>query len=196
MASSIGVAVQAAREGNWTPLVEAAADAPGKNWAEKAQCSGRMADTFFPTAEHPWSDPDQVRHAQGIALNAPLKLCATCPLAVAARCLVESLRSDDEYGIRAGLLASERSELRRSWKQRLDSTAISAALRGVTTLLSAHERQEVVARFAADPMIGADRVARGLGVPSKYLWQLAREHKQRYAPATSPAPTSPASKAA
>ncbi|MFE0177968.1 WhiB family transcriptional regulator [Streptomyces sp. NPDC059002] len=190
MTPGIEAAVHAALSGDWAPLLEAASETPGKNWAENARCAGQRVEIFFPDAEEPWSDPDQVRRTQGIALNRPLNLCAACPLAVAARCLIESLRNDEEYGIRAGLLASERSELLSCWKRRVDDTAVSAALRGVTTLLTAREREEVVAQFVADPMLGATRVARGLGISSKYLWQLAREHRQRHTPAAAPSSVS------
>ncbi|MFJ8385600.1 WhiB family transcriptional regulator [Streptomyces sp. NPDC094438] len=187
MSTSINAFIEAARHGNWGPLLGAAAEVPGKHWAEDARCSGQDTDLFTPLSDGPREDPDEVRHFQGTALNRPLNFCASCPLAVAARCLVESLRLDDEYGIRAGLLASERSDLRNSWKLRIDAEAVSAVLRGVPVALSEAEREEVISRFAADPTMNATHVAWGLGIPRKYLWQLAREHNQSSAPAPSTA---------
>ncbi|MGW8329426.1 WhiB family transcriptional regulator [Streptomyces sp. NPDC055897] len=177
--------IQAARDGDWRPLLEAAGPESGKHWAEKARCSGQDPELFTPLSDGPREDPDEVRQLQGIALNRPLNFCASCPLAVAAQCLVESLRLDDEYGIRAGLLASERSALRDSWKRRIDAEAVSAVLRGVPVVLNEAERGEVISRFAGDPTLNADHVAWGLGIPRKYLWQLVREHNQSSAPASS-----------
>ncbi|GAA2929370.1 hypothetical protein GCM10010524_66460 [Streptomyces mexicanus] len=100
---------------------------PGKHWADNARCTGRDADLFFPGSDDPWISPEKVRRRQGSSLNRPLNLCAACPLPVASRCLVEALRQDDEYGIRAGLLASERSLLRQAWKQRRRSAGADVA---------------------------------------------------------------------
>lgn len=174
----MGDLIKAARNGEWGPLLRAAALTPGKHWAENSRCSGQDPELFTPLSDGPREDPDEVRHFQGITLNRPLNFCASCPLAVAARCLVESLRLDDEYGIRAGLLASERSALRGAWKRRIDAEAVSAVLRGVPTVLNEAEREEVISRFASDPILNATRVAWGLGIPRKYLWQLVREHNQ------------------
>ncbi|MCC3767684.1 WhiB family transcriptional regulator [Streptomyces sp. UNOC14_S4] len=184
--------VKTALNGDWAPLLEAAANMPGKHWAEDARCADKKIGAFFPHTDVPWADPDQVRRSQGIALNRPLNLCAACPLATAARCLVESLRHGDEYGIRGGLLASERQNLLRSWNNRIDAESVAAVLRGVPTVLGTREREEVISRFAADPTMDANRVARGLGIPTKYLRQLTREYQQRRRPAaSSSAPSSP-----
>ncbi|MEU3501698.1 WhiB family transcriptional regulator [Streptomyces hundungensis] len=184
MAAEISDLIKAARDGDWRPLLETAAQASGKHWAENARCSGQDPDLFTPLSDGPRQDPDEVRHLQGISLNRPLNFCASCPLAVAAQCLVESLRLDDEYGIRAGLLASERAGLRDAWKRRIDRAAVSAVLRGVPMVLSEAEREEVISQFASDPRLSADHVALGLGIPRKYLWQLVREHKQGSTPAS------------
>ncbi|MFF3157994.1 WhiB family transcriptional regulator [Streptomyces sp. NPDC057910] len=187
MNSGIRELVEAARDGNWNPLLGAAAQSGGERWAENARCSGQDPELFTPLSDGPREDPDEVRQFQGIALNRPLNFCASCPLAVAAQCLVESLRLDDEYGIRAGLLASERLALRNAWKHRIDAEAVSAVLRGVPVVLNEVEREEVISRFAGDPTLNADHVAWGLGIPRKYLWQLARDHNQSSAPAPSSA---------
>ncbi|MFE6737562.1 WhiB family transcriptional regulator [Streptomyces tubercidicus] len=118
MALEIEEAAESALHGNWAPLLDAAREAPGKHWAEDARCAGRDINLFFPGSDTPWISPDEVRHTYGLLLNRPLNLCADCPLAVAARCLVEALRQDARYGIRGGLLASERSALHHAWKQR------------------------------------------------------------------------------
>ncbi|MFB6533054.1 WhiB family transcriptional regulator [Streptomyces noursei] len=110
--------VEAARHGDWSPLLDAASGAPGKHWAEDARCAGRDTNQFFPGSDTPWMSSAEVRRRFGVALNRPLNVCADCPLAVAARCLVEALRQDARYGIRGGLLASDRSALHHAWKQR------------------------------------------------------------------------------
>ncbi|MEU5545144.1 WhiB family transcriptional regulator [Streptomyces sioyaensis] len=102
-----------------------AKEAPVKHWAESARCAGRDSELFFPGSDAPWITPEEVQRRQGIFLNRPLSLCADCPLAVAARCLVEALRQNDSYGIRGGLLASERPPLQHAWKQRRRATESS-----------------------------------------------------------------------
>lgn len=94
----------------------------------------------------PREDPDIVKRKLGISLNRPRNLCASCPLSVAARRLVESLRDDDEFGIRAGLLASERSPLRAAWQGRVNEEAVQAALHGSTAALSRLERLSLDSR--------------------------------------------------
>ncbi|WP_405686062.1 WhiB family transcriptional regulator [Streptomyces sp. NBC_01387] len=184
MSTNIYSLTEAAYQGHWAPLIRESAKSPGKHWAEKARCSDHDTDIFVPREDGPREDPEGVRSRLGAALNRPLNLCASCPLAVAARCLVESLRSDDEFGIRAGLLASERSALRAAWQQRVDEEAVQSTLRGATHALSKVERDEVIARFAVDPSLEPSAVARGLGVTHEYLLKLARRHRERSAPAS------------
>ena len=179
MTPDMTVIVDSALRGDWTLLLETASHTEEKNWAEKARCAGQVTDIFLPPSDGPREDAEEVRRKEGEALDFALGFCAACPVSVAARCLLEALRQDEEYGIRAGLLACERAELRDAWKRRVDTEAVSAALRGVTTLLSRQEREEVVARFANEQGLDADRVAQGLGVSRKYLWQLVREYRQR-----------------
>ena len=172
--------IQSANTNDWSPLLNAAGKAPGKFWAEDARCSGMDADLFVVLADGPLKDPEHVRKARGPVLNIALNACADCPLAVAARCLVEALRDDDEYAIRGGLLASERVQLRRRWQRRNVPDAVEAALRGVAVHLTEHERREVVARYAVSPRTyGAECVARGLGVSRTYLAKLAWRYRQQ-----------------
>lgn len=180
MNTTINTLAEKARQGDWNPLLKISREVPGNRWAEKSACS-RLGpdDTFFPESEHPWSDPEQVREACADSLAVPLGLCSACPLAVAARCLVEAMRCEDRYGIRGGLLASERERLLSSWKKRVDEKVVEAVLQGVTALLNSAERAAVIARVAEDPDVQPRLAARGLGIPVKYLWQLVREHKQR-----------------
>lgn len=185
MTPGIGDLIDAARRGDWSPLLDAAVPGAGKHWAEQAGCSGQDTELFMPPSDGPREDPAAVRRIQGISLNLVLNFCASCPVAVAAQCLVESLQLDVEYGIRAGLLAAERSVLRDAWKRRIDAEAVSAVLRGVPVVLTEAEHEEVIARFAGDPALNADLVARGLGINRKYLWQLARAYKWRSVPAAS-----------
>ncbi|MET8980932.1 WhiB family transcriptional regulator [Streptomyces sp. NPDC004539] len=187
MNNTIETLVESARQGDWTPLLENAREVQGKNWPEKALCSGLdFEDDFFPESEHPWSDPDQIRESHADSLRLPLALCSACPLSVAARCLVDALRYEDRYGIRAGLLAPEREVLLSLWKTRVNADSVAAVLQGVTTLLNSAERAAVVARVAEDPEINARLAAQGLGIPIKYLWQLVREHKKRSADSSVP----------
>lgn len=188
MSTDIYSLTEAAYQGDWHPLVEAADQAPGKRWAEQAQCDGHDTDMFFPLADGPHGVPDEVKAKLGSSLAHPLSLCASCPLTVAARCLVESLRYDEWFGIRAGLLASERSPLRTAWKERSDEEAVSNALRGATRALSKVERESAVARFVADPSLDPAIVARGLGVTRGYLQKLAWRYRQRTASDSSSEP--------
>ncbi|MFI0818278.1 WhiB family transcriptional regulator [Streptomyces sp. NPDC021098] len=174
--------IEAAHQGDWSPLLRAAEQVPGKDWAEHARCAGHDTEMFVPLGDGPHEEPDEVKAKltkAGISLTRPLSLCASCPSTVAARCLTESLRHDDEFGIRAGLLASERSPLRVAWQQRVDEEAISAALRGSTVALSKGERDAVVARYAADPSSDPAATARGLGVTREYLRKLVWRHRKR-----------------
>ncbi|WP_372488060.1 WhiB family transcriptional regulator [Streptomyces guryensis] len=179
MSTDIYSLIEAAHQGNWSPLTEEAKKAPGKHWAEDARCSNQDIDIFVPLGDGPRRNPDAVKHSLGASLNRPRNLCASCPLAVAARCLVESLRDDDEFGIRAGLLASERSALRAAWQQRVNERAVESALQGCTTALSKVDRDAVIARFATDPSLDPAAVARGLGVTHEYLLKLARRYRKK-----------------
>ncbi|MEE1803484.1 WhiB family transcriptional regulator [Streptomyces sp. JV176] len=181
MSTDISSLIGAAHQGNWLPLIEESKRAPGKHWAESARCTNQDINIFVPLADGPREDPGSVKAKLGISLNRPRNLCASCPLAVAARCLVESLKGDDEYGIRGGLLASERAELRRAWQDRDSEKAVEDALRGCTAALTKPARDAVVARFATDPSLDAAAVARGLGVTHEYLLKLARRYRKSQA---------------
>ncbi|MEU9120549.1 WhiB family transcriptional regulator [Streptomyces sp. NPDC048506] len=181
MSTDIFSLIEAARQGNWLPLIEESKKAPGKHWAESARCANQDINIFVPLCDGPREDPDLVKAKLGIHLNRPRNLCASCPLAVAARCLVESLKDDDEFGIRGGLLASERSELRRAWQERVNEKAVEGALQGCTAVLSKTARDAVIARFATDPSLDAAAVARGLGVTHEYLLKLARRYRKSQA---------------
>ncbi|MEW1721585.1 WhiB family transcriptional regulator [Streptomyces sp. NPDC093109] len=193
MSTDIYGLIQGASQGDWRPLIEKARQVPGKHWAEDAQCDGHDTEMFVPPGDGPYEEPGEVRAKLGVSLNRPLNLCAACPLAIAARCLVDSLQHDEEFGIRAGLLASERSALRSAWQQRMDDDAVSRALGGATAALGKVEREAVVARFAADTSLDPVLVARGLGVTHAYLLKLARRHRKRAAAAPSSASASAAS---
>ncbi|MGW1123839.1 WhiB family transcriptional regulator [Streptomyces sp. NPDC002526] len=181
MSTDIFGLTEAARKGDWIPLVEESKKAPGKHWAELARCGNEDVNIFVPPADGPREDPDLVKSKLGISLNRPRNLCASCPLPVAARCLVESLKDDDEYGIRGGLLAAERSELRQAWQRRDIEKAAEAALRGCTDPLTKPAREAVIARFANDPSLNSAAVARGLGVTHEYLLKLARRYRKSQA---------------
>lgn len=178
MSTDITSLIEAAHQGNWLPLIEESKKAPGKHWAESARCTNQDINMFVPLADGPREDPDVVKTKLGISLNRARNLCGSCPLAVAARCLVESLKDDDEYGIRGGLLASERAELRRAWQDRDTEKAVEGALRGCTEPLTKPARDAVIARFATDPSLDAATVARGLGVTHEYLLKLARRYRK------------------
>ncbi|WP_327376568.1 WhiB family transcriptional regulator [Streptomyces sp. NBC_01216] len=186
MSTDISSLIEAAHQGNWLPLIEESKKAPGKHWAEFARCANQDVNMFVPLTDGPREDPESVRAKLGISLNRPRNLCASCPLAVAARCLVESLKDDDEYGIRGGLLASERSELRRAWQEQDSKKAVEGALRGATAALTKPARDAVIARFATDPSLDAAAVARGLGVTHEYLLKLARRYRKSQAGQGSP----------
>ncbi|MFE0582297.1 WhiB family transcriptional regulator [Streptomyces sp. NPDC058874] len=179
MRTTISDLSEAALRGDWGPLIRESEKARGKHWAENARCSGRDTDMFFPIGDSPQAEPMETVERLGLSLVRPLNLCAACPLSTAARCLIESLRNDEEFGIRGGLIASERSTLRASWQKRTDENAVGRALRGSTAALSKAERNEVIARFAADPTMDAAAVARGLGITHEYLLKLARTHRQK-----------------
>ncbi|MDJ0380799.1 WhiB family transcriptional regulator [Streptomyces sp. G-G2] len=181
MSTDISGLIEAAHRGNWLPLIEESKKAPGKHWAEYARCANQDINIFVPLPDGPREEPDAVKAKLGVSLNRPRNLCASCPLAVAARCLVESLKDDDEYGIRGGLLASERAELRRAWQDRDIEKAVEGALRGCTAALTKPARDAVIARFATDPSLDAAAVARGLGVTHEYLLKLARRYRKSQA---------------
>ncbi|MFF4295002.1 WhiB family transcriptional regulator [Streptomyces vinaceus] len=181
MSTDISGLIEAAHQGNWLPLIEESKKAPGKHWAESARCTNQDINLFVPLADGPREDPDVVKTKLGISLNRPRNLCGSCPVAVAARCLVESLKDDDEYGIRGGLLASERARLRRAWQDRDTEKAVEGALRGCTAPLTKPARDTVIARFATDPSLDAAAVARGLGVTHEYLLKLARRYRKSQA---------------
>ncbi|MBD2831774.1 WhiB family transcriptional regulator [Streptomyces pratensis] len=181
MSTDISGLIEAAHRGNWLPLIEESKKAPGKHWAEYARCANQDINIFVPLADGPREEPDAVKAKLGVSLNRPRNLCASCPLAVAARCLVESLKDDDEYGIRGGLLASERAELRRAWQDRDIEKAVEGALRGCTAALTKPARDAVIARFATDPSLDSAAVARGLGVTHEYLLKLARRYRKSQA---------------
>ncbi|MFH9467145.1 WhiB family transcriptional regulator [Streptomyces clavifer] len=184
MSTDISGLIEAAHRGNWLSLIEESKKAPGKHWAEYARCANQDINIFVPLADGPREEPDTVKAKLGVSLNRPRNVCASCPLAVAARCLVESLKDDDEYGIRGGLLASERAELRRAWQDRDIEKAVEGALRGCTAALTKPARDAVIARFATDPSLDAAAVARGLGVTGEYLLKLARRYRKSQAGGT------------
>ena len=187
MKSHIYNLAEAALQGDWEPLITAAQNAPGKHWAEDANCANHDIEMFFPVGDGPREDPIEVGGRLGISLVRPLNLCASCPVPIAARCLIDSIKHDDEWGIRAGLLASERSVLRATWQQRVDERVVESALRGATAPLSKGEREEVIARFAANPSsLESAAVARALGVTHEYLLKLASRKRQRSRPAAYP----------
>jgi WhiB family redox-sensing transcriptional regulator len=182
MSTHINSLIEAANQGNWSPLISEAKKAPGKHWAENAKCSNQDIEIFMPLGDGPREDPDVVKRILGTTLNRPRNLCRSCPLAVAARCMVESLKYDDEFGIRAGLLASERSALRDAWQQRSNENAVENALQGCTAVLTKVDRDAVIARFATDPSLEPGAVARGLGVTHEYLLKLARRYRKKSQP--------------
>ncbi|GAA3162204.1 MULTISPECIES: WhiB family transcriptional regulator [Streptomyces] len=108
--------VDSALFGDWEPLLNAAEGTPREKWGERAQCSASEPDQFFLDSDTPWVSPVEVRIKEKFALSAPMRVCRECPFSVSARCLVEALRQGDAFGIRGGLLASERSSLQRMWK--------------------------------------------------------------------------------
>ncbi|GAA1219207.1 hypothetical protein GCM10009665_06570 [Kitasatospora nipponensis] len=179
MRTTISDLSEAALRGDWGPLIRESEKARGKHWAEDARCAGRDTNIFFPRGDGPQSEPVETVERLGASLAGPLNLCAACPLTTAARCLIESLRDDEEFGIRGGLIASERSALRSGWQRRADKVAVARALRGSTAALSRAERNEVIARFATDPAMDAAAVARGLGITHEYLLKLARTYRQK-----------------
>ncbi|MGW0856142.1 WhiB family transcriptional regulator [Streptomyces sp. NPDC002690] len=179
MRTTISDLAGAALRGDWDPLIWASEKSQGKHWAENAACVGRDTNMFFPRGDSPQSDPAEIAERLGLSLVRPLNLCANCPLTTAARCLIDSIRNDETFGIRGGLMASERAALRSLWRQRTNRAAIERALRGSTATLSKAERSEVIARFATDPSIDAAAVARGLGVSHEYLLKLARIYREK-----------------
>lgn len=186
MSITISDLTEAALQGDWDPLLREAKNAPGKHWAEESSCAGHDTDLFFLVGDSPRKDPESAIEQLGLALVRPLNLCASCPLATAARCLVESIRGNEEFGIRGGLLASERSALRSGWQNRMSEKAVQSALRGCTATLSKDEREMVIARFATDRSLEPATVARGLGVTREYLLKLARRHRKKTRTASPP----------
>lgn len=184
--ASIKSLASAAQNGNWDPLTTEATKLPGKYWMEGARCIGQNPELFMPPQDGPHEDPRDVRRSGGPALDRVLSLCGACPPPVAARCLVDSLQQGDHYGIRGGLLASERRSLRSSWSSRLRDDVVRAVLRGAVVRHSQTERREVIRRFAADTTIEADDVARGLGVSRGLLIRLAWQARNSSRRASAP----------
>jgi WhiB family transcriptional regulator, redox-sensing transcriptional regulator len=149
MSDNIASLSAAAFQGDGNPLLGEAEKARGKHWAEEANCTEADVDLFFPIGDGPREDPMESAERLGLSLVQPMNLCASCPLHIAARCLVDSIERDDEWGIRGGLLASERSALRATWQQRIDQEAVDKALRGATAPLSKSGREAVIERFHA-----------------------------------------------
>ncbi|MEU4205332.1 WhiB family transcriptional regulator [Streptomyces sp. NPDC026294] len=182
MLTEIDVIVDAARNGQWSPLLDAAGHAHSKEWAGQAACASEEPEQFFPQGDAPGKSPDVVRGARKGELIRPLLLCAHCPTPVAARCLLEALELGSEYGIRAGLLASERTDIHHAWNNRVDAEKISAALRGNTAALSPAEESELVTTLSNDPQLSRKHAARAMGIKYSYLMQLIRDERKRQAP--------------
>ncbi|MFF3554624.1 WhiB family transcriptional regulator [Streptomyces tsukubensis] len=179
MKSDIRDLMHSAHQGDWAPLLQQAEKTPRRNWADSAQCVGEDPDSFVLTTDDMGQNPEYVRRIEGETALRALRICDSCPLSVAARCLTESLRNDERFGIRAGLLAAERSKLRQAWVRRIDLDAVSAVLGGERQRLSKYERRAVIARVADDRALDPGAAARGLGISRDYLLQLARAHRKK-----------------
>ncbi|MFI5803376.1 WhiB family transcriptional regulator [Streptomyces sp. NPDC051561] len=166
-------------------MILTALDADSRNWAEDAACTGSKTEDFFPAGDGFDRSPAAVKSRaadEGTPLQRSLNACARCPLATQARCLIEALELGTEYGIRAGLLASEREDLHKGWDQRIREESVSNALSGVPSGLSAAEFKEAISRFANDQSAyDKDQAARGLGLSRKYLLKLARNERRSVA---------------
>ncbi|MEU7230066.1 WhiB family transcriptional regulator [Streptomyces chrestomyceticus] len=182
MLSEIDAIVDAARDGEWSPLLDAAGQVHSKEWAEQAACAGEETELFFPQGDAPGKAPDVVRGVRKGELIRPLLFCAHCPVPVAARCLLEALELDADHGIRAGLLASERTELHHGWNNRVDVDRVSAALRGNTVSLTDAEEREIVTKLSNNPSLSRKHAARAMGIKYSYLMQLIRDERKRQFP--------------
>ncbi|MFD0279809.1 WhiB family transcriptional regulator [Kitasatospora sp. NPDC127111] len=100
-------------------------------WVQRAACAGTLApDRFYPL-------PDQSEETQ-----AAKAVCGSCP--VSDECLTEALETNDRYGIRGGLVESERIVLHRlSTVGRWEEERVVAALNGRPVHLSRQERHSV-----------------------------------------------------
>ncbi|MCG6497035.1 MULTISPECIES: WhiB family transcriptional regulator [unclassified Kitasatospora] len=114
-------------------------------WVQRAACAGTAApDCFYPL-------PDQAEETE-----AAKALCAGCP--VSEECLTEALETNDRYGIRGGLVESERIVLHRLGKVRWEEERVVAALNGRPVSLSPQEKHSVsvvAAILDLDPRIWA-----------------------------------------
>lgn len=75
------------------PLVE-----PDQMWRIKAACRGMNVDVFYP------------ERGDFIAVNKAKAICATCPVSQA--CLEDVLQVNDDEGIRGGLSARQRRDMK------------------------------------------------------------------------------------
>ncbi|MGW2397130.1 WhiB family transcriptional regulator [Kitasatospora sp. NPDC001664] len=100
-------------------------------WVQRAACAGTGApDSFYPL-------PDQAEETR-----AARALCGSCP--VSDECLTEALETNDRYGIRGGLVESERIVLHRlSTVGRWEEDRVVAALNGRPVHLSRQEKYSV-----------------------------------------------------
>jgi WhiB family redox-sensing transcriptional regulator len=72
-------------------------DQPDQQWRAAALCAQTDPDIFFPErGQNPW---------------AAKRICAAC--AVRVDCLTDALQHSEPYGVRGGLTANERKQLRR-----------------------------------------------------------------------------------
>lgn len=183
MTRQIAPLVASARSGDWNPLVLASLETESRHWTDSAACAGRRTEDFFPDGDAFDRNPTVVKtRAQeaGNLLQRSLNTCARCPLATQARCLLEALEQEAAYGVRAGLLASEREDLHMGWKRRVRDRAVLSALNGVSTSLSQAEFKEAISRFArSQNTYEANRTARGLGISRSYLLQLVRHERKK-----------------
>lgn len=188
MSTDINTLSAAAFHGDWNPLFRESEKARGKHWAKEASCANRdIDDAFFPKGDGPREDLHEAAERLALSIVRPMNLCASCPLHVAARCLVDSIEHDDEWGIRGVLLASESSQLRLAWRQRVDDRVVERALRGATAPLSKGEREAIITRFAEDSSaLDAVTVARALGITRDYFLKLAWRARKKAPPADSP----------
>ncbi|WP_404868445.1 WhiB family transcriptional regulator [Kitasatospora griseola] len=100
-------------------------------WVQRAACAGTGApDSFYPL-------PNQAEETR-----AAKALCGSCP--VSDDCLTEALETNDRYGIRGGLVESERIVLHRlSTVGRWEEDRVVAALNGRPVHLSRQEKHSV-----------------------------------------------------
>ncbi|MEU8887281.1 WhiB family transcriptional regulator [Streptomyces sp. NPDC048442] len=184
MTRQIAPLLASARSGDWNPLVLTALETESRHWTDAAACSGRATEDFFPAGDAFDRNPTVVKsraEEAGNSLQRSLNTCARCPLATQARCLVEALEQEAEYGVRAGLLASEREDLHMGWKRRVRDRAVTNALNGVSSALSQAEFKEAISRFArSQGAHDAERTARGLGITRSYLLQLVRNERKKF----------------